>query len=240
MADAYGIQPGRYKSIVAVKMLKENASQAERVNFIKELEIMKNVGKNENILNLLGCCTKSGGPIYVIIEYARFGNLRNYLRSQRPKDYMLFTTDNFNNSESNSEEIREHDEIGESENNNRLSNVLQLYSTVNKNKLNGACSKANIDESQERFFLSPTDTIRTNFTDSIEEIDLQIQLIKYCVQIANGMKYLHSKKVCHRDLAARNILLDENKIAKIADFGLARDLEQNYYYKRKTDVIFYS
>lgn len=63
-----------------------------------------------------------------------------------------------------------------------------------------------------------------------------IELIKYCVQIANGMKYLHSKKVCHRDLAARNILLDENKVAKIADFGLARDLTECHYYKRKSEV----
>jgi fibroblast growth factor receptor 1 len=52
------------------------------------------------------------------------------------------------------------------------------------------------------------------------------------------MKYLHSKKVCHRDLAARNILLDEFKMAKIADFGLARDLQQNYYYRRKSEVIY--
>jgi serine/threonine protein kinase len=50
------------------------------------------------------------------------------------------------------------------------------------------------------------------------------------------MKYLHSKKVCHRDLAARNILLDESKVAKIADFGFARDLQQNYYYRRKSDA----
>ena len=50
------------------------------------------------------------------------------------------------------------------------------------------------------------------------------------------MKYLHSKKVCHRDLAARNILMDENKVAKIADFGLARDIQDGYYYKRKSEV----
>ena len=38
-------------------------------------------------------------------------------------------------------------------------------------------------------------------------------------------------------MAARNVLVCENRIVKIADFGLARDIEQNYYYKRQTDVI---
>lgn len=58
MADAYGIIPGRYKTMVAVKMLKDNASKLEFTNFIKELEIMKTVGKHENVISLLGCCTK--------------------------------------------------------------------------------------------------------------------------------------------------------------------------------------
>ncbi len=45
-------------------------------------------------------------------------------------------------------------------------------------------------------------------------------------------------KCIHRDLAARNVLLAENRICKIADFGLARDLTQVYYYRKQTDVSF--
>jgi serine/threonine protein kinase len=40
--------------------------------------------------------------------------------------------------------------------------------------------------------------------------------------IAEGMEYLHSKRLIHRDLKSLNVLLDENHHPKIADFGLSR------------------
>lgn len=40
----------------------------------------------------------------------------------------------------------------------------------------------------------------------------------------------------HRDLAARNVLVTENNVMKIADFGLARDINNIDYYKKTTNV----
>lgn len=48
------------------------------------------------------------------------------------------------------------------------------------------------------------------------------QLLDYTSGVAKGMSFLEEHTILHRDLAARNILVDDNDVCKIADFGLSR------------------
>lgn len=40
--------------------------------------------------------------------------------------------------------------------------------------------------------------------------------------VCEGMEYLESKKLVHRDLAARNVLVSNDDVAKVSDFGLTK------------------
>ncbi|XP_062320434.1 fibroblast growth factor receptor 2 isoform X2 [Osmerus eperlanus] len=85
MAEALGIDKEKPKEAVtvAVKMLKDDATEKDLSDLVSEMEMMKMIGKHKNIINLLGACTQDG-PLYVIVEYASKGNLREYLRARRP------------------------------------------------------------------------------------------------------------------------------------------------------------
>ncbi|XP_037674409.1 non-receptor tyrosine-protein kinase TYK2 isoform X2 [Choloepus didactylus] len=62
------------------------------------------------------------------------------------------------------------------------------------------------------------------------------QLLLFAQQICEGMAYLHAQRYIHRDLAARNVLLDNDRLVKIGDFGLAKAVpEGREYYRVRED-----
>ncbi|XP_011193707.1 fibroblast growth factor receptor homolog 1 [Zeugodacus cucurbitae] len=155
-------------SIVAVKMVKDEHTDADMASLVREMEVMKMIGKHINIINLLGCCTQNG-PLWVIVEFAPHGNLKDFLKKNRP----LF--------------------VG--------SPSLQRSS------------------------------------DCLEDMPqlTEKNLVSFAFQIARGMEYLASRRCIHRDLAARNVLVSDDYVMKIADFGLARDIQDTEYYRKNTN-----
>ncbi|XP_072220042.1 tyrosine-protein kinase Lyn isoform X2 [Leuresthes tenuis] len=59
------------------------------------------------------------------------------------------------------------------------------------------------------------------------------KLIDFSAQIAEGMAYIEKENYIHRDLRAANVLVSESLLCKIADFGLARVIEDDEYSARE-------
>ncbi|XP_065841406.1 uncharacterized protein [Oscarella lobularis] len=61
-----------------------------------------------------------------------------------------------------------------------------------------------------------------------------LDLLSFVWQIASGMEYLSGKGLVHRDLACRNVLVVDEKLLKVSDFGLTRAVHQDGIYPQKT------
>ncbi|XP_022109080.1 fibroblast growth factor receptor 3-like [Acanthaster planci] len=59
-------------------------------------------------------------------------------------------------------------------------------------------------------------------------------LVKFARDVASGMAFLSSQKCVHRDLAARNVLVSDDLVCKVSDFGLARDVMNIRIYQRQS------
>lgn len=133
------------------------------------MEILKSIGRDLNVINLVGVCTKDNGPLLVVVEYAEYGNLKDYLLRHQPKQ-------------------------------NELDDEGYLVPTSPTLIFQVLFSEKNILLMSYLF-------INDSWSqDGDNQISLR-DLIDMSMQVAEGMKFLSSKKLIHRDLAARNVLV---------------------------------
>uniref|UniRef100_A0A3B3SZ34 receptor protein-tyrosine kinase n=1 Tax=Paramormyrops kingsleyae TaxID=1676925 RepID=A0A3B3SZ34_9TELE len=218
-AAAFGIDKLSTCKTVAVKMLKGGATSNECKALMSELKILIHIGNHLNVVNLLGACTKSGGPLMIIVEYCKYGNLSNYLRSKRA-DFIVYKNPSSKTVASGSScELSELSEL--------IKRRLESVASTGSSASSGFVEDKSYCDSEEE---------EEETEDLYKKVLTMEDLISYSFQVAKGMEFLASRKCIHRDLAARNILLSENNVVKICDFGLARDVYKDPDYVRKGDA----
>ena len=62
--------------------LSDGATDEQMQEFLEEIQLMKQIGYHLNILNLLACCTMTN-PMFLVVEFAKNGDLLHYLRKRR-------------------------------------------------------------------------------------------------------------------------------------------------------------
>ncbi|XP_011067283.1 PREDICTED: tyrosine-protein kinase receptor torso [Acromyrmex echinatior] len=238
---------------VAVKMMKDDPTVDDIKNFYREISMMKSAGQHPNIVSLIGYCTLYNKPL-LVVEYCSKGDLQTYLRTIwqnivnaifECRTHLKSNVVSFANKNTDQGNmyiyvyfvicvcVRARTQCSLHiyvyillyalcDNNFKCSNEIFFYYAEKC-----VCNYQNTHTIANRLY-----DIQRDVTKYIENIT-SADLLNFARQVATGMEFLSSNRIVHRDLAARNVLVRSDRVVKISDFGLSRDIYQENVYRKK-------
>ena len=154
----------------------------------------------------------------MVVEFAPYGSLRGFLRERRPNRQGMI-------------------ELIEGEERLTVRDFISFSYQIARGMeyLSTRKVRENVLESRTKFNLGRLGRLLKNLPQLIIISTLIFQL-SYISPILSYNFHPFFNQCIHRDLAARNVLVGEERVMKIADFGLARDIHKIDYYRKTTDV----
>ncbi|CAH3173617.1 unnamed protein product [Porites lobata] len=251
--------------VVAVKVLHDDPSDAQKEELTLEIEQMKLLGSHTNIVSLVGCHTLKDQN-FLVIEYVPSGDLLTWLRrkrnelnkhraSDRAYDDKEFLKDQGETRDQESTLAKVQTKEAEKPQSNM--EMTQEPQDDNEDTHDKASTSRHLHD-EEKFKVtdrellsSPQASTGTESQDAAMSLSIQNpdeglteddnfstqQLFSFAWQIAKGMNHLAENNLVHRDLAARNVLVGHGNQVKVSDFGLMRQIYEDVYSSRKSKKL---
>jgi len=99
--------------------------------------------------------------------------------------------------------------------------IMRLYLHVNLVEIYGITIRG------DKAYLVMEFIDGASFRQMLQEPDFEYDKISFVEGIAAGMAYLHRNNIVHRNLTTKNIMVGENGIPKITDYGINANKKKN-------------
>lgn len=75
-------------------------------------------------------------------------------------------------------------------------------------------------DDEEYLIMEYLDGVALSYLVDVQNERMHLNCLNYCIQLGEGLDYLHRNEWIHRDLCPRNVIVTNDDVVKLIDFGL--------------------